>query len=177
MVTKLTNKIRKFKREDTGEVVVLYQLKAVKDFKITILDGKEYKTRYIRKGTLGGYVEGGVFLEEYSWVDQDAILFGNTIFHGVCCGYARIYDSIIGKGTIIAGRSIINDSTIGDFVTISGTTSLKNTKVLDESLIVGTAIRNSKIGKRVTVKCAGVIENEEVENEGFREFKKRPLLA
>lgn len=156
--TRLTRKARRVKKE-SGEVVLAYQIKAIKDFSITILEGKNLKTKRIKKGTLGGYAEACVNIADYAWVDQETILLGKTNFSGVTCGYARIENSDIGIGTIISGKAIISDSSIGEFVTISGHTSLKKTKVLDESIIVGTPVRNSKIGYNVTIKCAGAIDN------------------
>lgn len=172
LVTKLTNKMKRFRREDTGEAVILYQIRAIKDFDIITLNGIQYEKRRIKKGTFGGFVENTVKLGHRAWIGQDAILLGDTAFSGVCTGYARIYDSVIGEGAIIAGRAIIEKSSIGNSVTISGTTSLKKSSVSDGAFVIGTAVRYSKIGEKATIKCAGVIEKEEIEKEGYRTHKR-----
>ncbi|MBR3132200.1 hypothetical protein IKG33_02220 [Candidatus Saccharibacteria bacterium] len=161
MGIELTSKAKKVKTP-SDRIAIVYQIRATEDFDVTIFDGTEYKVEHIRKGDLGGYVEKNVMLGRDAWLFKNAIIFGNSRFNGVACGFTRIDSSTINRGAIIAGRAIIISSFIGNSTTIAGTTSIKNSRILSGSLIVGTVIRFSKIHSGTTIKCAGVIAKEEV---------------
>ena len=164
-VTKLTNINMKVKTP-SERLATVFQIKATEDFEVLVFNGIDYQKEKIHKGELGGFVEKGVILGDNSWLHSDSIIFGNTRFEGVTCGYARIEDSTVNKGTIIGGRTIIVDSSIGEDATIYGTNKIKGSKIHDEAKIVEAIIRQSVITKGAVVKCAGTIKNETVQ--GFK---------
>ena len=147
-----------------GEFVTVYQIMAVKDFEVAVWNGKSkrFKLKKIKMGEYGGFVELGVVIGSKAWIHKNTIIFGKSRFYGVSCGYARIEDSIIHRGTIVSGRAIIRKSSIGHDVIISGTTSIFYSEVKDNSTIIGTILRYSKVESNLALKCAGVIENKRV---------------
>lgn len=118
---------------------VVFRIRAIKDFRFTISEVNNVRTpTCIKKGTVGGYVQKLENVTGDSWVEENAIVTGDTQLTGT---------TIIKKNNRVYG-GIIHNSRIEKDSVIYGCEKITNTRISGNTKIFGekSYIRDSWIG-------------------------------
>ena len=131
----------------------LYRMRAIRDF--------ENRKGVVKKGELGGFIEGFDNVSGNGWITNDSLVFGNAYVKDYCIvsgssvihdkakilGKASIVNSRIHEEALIEGRVTIKDSVI------SGRAVLLDDVIVDDSIVTDSA----RIGDRMQIVNKSII--------------------
>lgn len=135
---------------------VLYQIRAVKDFKP---GEKDDDHPIVKKGDLGGWIEGEENLshEGNCWVEDNAMVFGNAKVHD---------DAIVSENANVYGNAEVYDSALvyGNAKVLNNSKIFGSAKVFGSAVIGGNAniLGEAEVSGYTTVKGNAVIEGRAI---------------
>lgn len=142
----LSEDFRQMKHPNTGKVITLYRIIALKTFSIKTYNRleKEWETLEIPINTIGGYVEKIENLDPDSenWVGITSRVFDNAVIKN---------NTFLNDNSIVCENAIIDNSRIFDNARVYGNARVINsdirniTEIRDNAVVIDTLMRNSTL--------------------------------
>lgn len=115
----------------SDQVTVLHRIQASRN--LSFIDEKD-----VPEGTLGGWIESERNLSGYSWVGDDAEVYGQArVINSAILGSSIVRDNAVVKESTVWGSSVIKDDAEIDESLISGHARIGGSSVLDKSVFTG----------------------------------------